>query len=148
MKNLPELARKYFRYCDHTLPIQNTKPVPTPKYTPEIDPKSPSKTEIQKKKNRKYTKLGDFRIFFVLFLYFGFGGGIWGVFRGVFWGSGRFCVLYGERMITIQVVSGMPECLGKQFSTRLTFFVFWETFDFGNYYRQLYSMIVLGDQLL
>ena len=76
--------------------------VPHTKYktppNPKIHPESPSKTEIQKK-YEKNTKLGDFRIFFVFFLYFWFWRGIWGVFRGVFWGSEGFCILYGARMI-------------------------------------------------
>ena len=85
------IMRKALRsYVPHT----KYKTPLNPKIHPEIHPKSPSKTEIQKK-YEKYTKLGDFRIFSV----FRFWRGIWGVFRGVFWGSEGFCILYGARMI-------------------------------------------------
>ena len=38
-------------------------------------------------------------MFFVFFSVFRFWMGIWGVFRGVFWGSEGFCILYGGPMI-------------------------------------------------
>ena len=80
-------------------PYKIHKTLPNPKTHPEIHPESSSKTEIQK----KYTKLGDFRIFFVFFLYFGFGGGF-GVYFGVYFGfGGVLCILYGGRMITNQI---------------------------------------------
>ena len=37
---------------------------------------------------------------FRIFSGFWFWRGIWGVFLGVFWGLGRFCIVYGEHMIT------------------------------------------------
>ena len=49
-------------YVPHT----KYKTPPNPKMHPEIHPKSPSKTEIQKK-YEKNTKLGDFRIFSYFF---------------------------------------------------------------------------------
>ena len=71
---------------------------PDPKIHPEVHPKSSSNTEIQKnttntRKNHPISYI--FRIFSV----FRFWRRIWGVLRGVFWGSEGFCILYGGRMI-------------------------------------------------
>ena len=80
-------------------PIQNTKPLCTPKY---IHPETHTPNAPPKPKHRKNTKnirkITQFRIFFVFFLCFGFGGGF-GVYFGVyvFWGSEEFCILYGGR---------------------------------------------------
>ena len=74
------------------VPHTKYKTPPNPKIHPEIHPKSPSRTEIQKK-YEKYTKLSDFCIFLVFFLYFGFGEGF-GVHFGVYFGVRRafgFC---------------------------------------------------------
>ena len=79
--------------CDHTCPIQNTKPLRTPKYTP--NPPRNRNTEKIRKKIRNW-------VIFVFFSYFfciSVSRGICGVFRGVFWGSEGFCILYGARMI-------------------------------------------------
>ena len=49
---------------------------------------------------------------FVYFLYFfciSVLRGIWGVFRGVFWGSGRFCILYGDRNINHVFENFLPQ---------------------------------------
>ena len=51
-------------------------------------------------KTLSWRKLGEFCVFLVFFLHFGFGGGFGVYFRGVFWDSEGFCILYGGRMIT------------------------------------------------
>ena len=81
--------------CDRTPPIQNTKPLRTPKYIPKYTPHPPPKPKCrQKRKNVRN---------WLAFVYFElwFWNGIWGVFPGVFWDSEGyvFCVLYGGCMI-------------------------------------------------
>ena len=70
--------------------IQNPSEAQNPhRNTPQI-PVQNRNTE----NHEKYTKLGDFRIFFVIFLYFGFGGEF-GVYFGVYFGVRRgfvFCM--------------------------------------------------------
>ena len=99
-KFLAAHKRKICQTLRSYAPLTKYKTSSNPKMHPEI----PSKTEIQRKIRRIYTKLGDF--FFVYFGYFffvfRFWRGIWGVFRGVFWGSDWFCILYVGRMITSQ----------------------------------------------
>ena len=91
--------------CDHTCPIQNTKPLRTPKYTPKYTPNPPPKPRNTEKIRRKiYEKIGDFRIFFVVFfLYFSVLEGDLGVyFGGVHFGVRRgfiFC-LWGVYPLT------------------------------------------------
>ena len=51
--------------CDHTCPIQNTKPLRTPKYTPKYTPNPPPKP-----KYRKNTKKIRNWVIFVFFSYF------------------------------------------------------------------------------
>ena len=65
-----------------------------PEIHPEMHPKSPSKTEIQKK-SEKYKNHPIF-VYFSYFFCISVLKGIWGVFRGVFWGSEGFCILYGD----------------------------------------------------
>ena len=65
-------------------PVQNTKPLWSPKYTPNPLPKPNLKYE---KNYDKYTKIGGYH-FFVIFSYFGFGRGF-GVYFGVYFGDQR-----------------------------------------------------------
>ena len=75
-----------------TPPVQKYKARPKPKIHPEMHPESPSKPQIQKK--RQKTKMGDFRIFFVFFCFgvLGGGGGILGCVSSCVLGIGG--VLY------------------------------------------------------
>ena len=95
-----QLSSELCLFCDHTCPIQNTKPLRTPKYT-KYTPNPPPKP-----KYRKNTKNIRNWVIFVYFSYFfciSVLEGIWGVFRGVFWGSEGFCILYGARMIAMLI---------------------------------------------
>ena len=95
--------------CDHTCPIQNTKPLRTPKYTPKYTPNPPPKPKYRKN-TKKIRKSPNFVYFSRIFSVFRFWRGIWGVFRGVFRGSAGFCILYGARMIaTVTIFSSFSE---------------------------------------
>ena len=78
--------------------IQNpSKPQNAPQNTPQI-PFQNRNTE----KIRKIYENHPISYIFRIFSAFRFWKGIWGVFRGVFWGSEGVCILYGGRMITSQ----------------------------------------------
>ena len=66
-------------------PRAEYKTPPIPKIHPEIHPESPPETKIRKN-YAKYTKTPDFRIFFAIFSYLGFGRGF-GVYFGVYFGD-------------------------------------------------------------
>ena len=82
----------------YVLPHTKYKTHPNPpKYTPRNPPLQNRNTE---KIYEKYTNiLAIFVYFSYFFSVFRFWRGISGVFRGVFWGSEGFCILYGGHMI-------------------------------------------------
>ena len=96
--------------CDHTLPIQNTKPPQTPRFTPKYTPNPPPKPKYRKntKNMRKSPNFVYFSYIFRIFSVFSFWRGIW----GVFWGSEGFCILYGERMIASEEFQQNSERFG------------------------------------
>ena len=51
--------------CDHTCPIQNTKPLGTPKYTPKYTPNPPPKPKYRK--NTKNIRKSPYFIYFSYF---------------------------------------------------------------------------------
>ena len=84
-------ARKTRLAWDHAVPVQNTKPFKSRKYTPKYT----SEPQIQTKITKKYKShpiLCSFHIFCWCF-------GFWSVFWGVFSGFEGFCILHGDRVI-------------------------------------------------
>ena len=94
----PQQAEICVKLSDLLRPVQNTKPLGSPKYTPKCAP-----NRFPKPKYEKNTKTPDLCRFFVFFSYFGFGRGF-GVYFGVCFGDQRgFVFCMGRRRSQVKV---------------------------------------------
>ena len=92
--------------CDLLRPVQNIKPLLSPKYTPKYTPNPLLKPKYEDN-YEKCTKIGGFHKFFVIFFVFWFHERI----RGAFWGALEgICILYGAQEIaTLEFLSEGPQ---------------------------------------